>query len=130
MLAKKMAYLSDRAVSIVGRAVHQYCNTARGISFIAYLFVRNTFQLTGTSLNRPVNRVARHIGRQRFIDRGSQSGIRCTVATPYAGGYRNFTYQLGKQLAAFRVLRGLAKLDIGPLAMPCHLLRLSVPELT
>ena len=115
-----MPYFSDRAVSVIRHAIHQDRYPARSIALIADLFVGHPFQFAGTSLDGAINRIARHIGRQGLVDRGAQPRIGRTVSAPCSGGHGDFPNQFGEQLAAFRILSGFPKLDVGPLAMPRH----------
>ncbi len=66
-----MAHLIDRAVTVIGRALHQHGNTTWTVAFVAHLLVADPFQFASATLYRPVNVVLRHILGGGFVHRSS-----------------------------------------------------------
>ena len=75
MLTEDMSYLRNRPISIICHTVNQHRNAARRIAFITNFLVRNAFKLAGSSLDRPVNRIASHIGSERLVNCSTESRV-------------------------------------------------------
>ena len=59
-LAKGMAYISHRAQTVIGQAIHHHSSTANAITFIADFFIIHTIQLPGTTLDRVLDIILGH----------------------------------------------------------------------
>src|SRR5690242_20260947 len=120
MLGERMPDLAHCAGTVVCQAIDNHRDSAGRIAFIPYLLERCTFQFAGTTFDSTLNRVLGHVGSERLVHRQTQPRIliRIRITAACSGGY--LTDQTREQLAALGVLRVLAMLNIGPLAMPGH----------
>src|SRR5690606_3927018 len=119
-LAERVAHVGHGAHLVVGQAVDDHRDPARGVAFVADLLVVHAFQLTGGLLDRALDDVLGHVRGQRLVHRGTQARVVARVAATGARGNRDLADELGEDLAPLRVLCALAVLDVGPLGMACH----------
>src|SRR5579884_786858 len=115
-----MADFADGAVPIRRCGFDQQAHATRPVAFQSHLFVLCALELAGSPQDRPLDVLTGHIFSLGRRNRGPQArvGIRVTAAEP--GGNRDFPDELGEDLAAPRIGRGLLVLDGGPLRMSGH----------
>ncbi len=120
VLGQRMAHFGHGAHAVVGQAVDDDRRTAHAIAFVANFFVMHAFERAGGLVDVFLHRIGGHIRRLGLVDRQAQSGIGVGVAAAQTGCGRDFTNDLGPDLAAFFVLTAFAVLDIGPFGMSGH----------
>ena len=115
-----MAHLGHRAIAVIGHGIDQHRYAARPITFVANLLVLDAVQRTGAALDRPVNGVTGHIGRQRLVHHQPQARIGAGITTAHTRRDGDLADQSGEQFATLGVLGVLAMLNVRPLAMSSH----------
>ncbi len=125
-LAEGMTDLGHGAVAVVCHGFDQHCNTAGCIAFVSHLFDIVSVVGAGTPGYGAVDRIASHVGTERFVDRRAQARIVLGQWSALTCSDHQFADQLSEHLAASGILRCLAMLYIGPFTVAGHqvLLRL------
>ena len=119
-LAEGMLDVRDRSVLVVGHGVHHDGDPVDAITLVAVFFIDNIIELTCALLDRTLDGVLGHVSAKGLVYGKSQARIGRHVRATHLRSDRDFADELGKQLAAFRVLRVLAVLDVGPFTMTGH----------
>ena len=120
VLCERMTHFGDRAVSIVGQAIHHHRGTTGTVALVANFLVIRTVSFACTAFYRTLDVIFRHALRLRLIDGQPQSRIRIDIAAAHFRRDGNLTNQLGKKFAALFILGTLAVLDIRPFTVSCH----------
>ena len=75
VLRERMPDFGDRSILVVGHAIDHHSRPARSVALVTYLLVIGSIEISGTSLDRPVDIVLGHALRLGFIDGQPQSWI-------------------------------------------------------
>src|SRR5690606_24805080 len=110
-LAEGVAHVGDSAHAVVGEAVHDHGDAAGGVTLVAHLLVLDALELAGGLLDRALDHVLRHVGRQALVGGAAQARVAGRVAAAGPGRDGDLADELGEDLAAARVLGVLARVD-------------------
>src|SRR6185437_438005 len=110
----------DRARAVIGHRVDDHRRTADAIALVAHLLVGHSFELTRAAPDRVVDRVLRHVLLARLVDGEAKARIGRDVAPAESRRDGDLLDQAREDLAALRVGRSLAMLDVRPLAVAGH----------
>ncbi len=73
------------------------------ITLVAHLFQLAPFQLTGASLDGPLDVVFGHVSRPRLIDGQPQRRIGTRITAAFPGRHRDFSGYAGEDLATLGI---------------------------
>ena len=118
-LCEGVANFADRAVAVVGGAVHDDGNAAGPVAFEGDFFVGGAGELTGAALDGALDVVVGHVLGLGGSDGAAQARIAVGI-TARLGGDADFLDELRENLAALGVERTLFVLDCRPFGMAGH----------
>ena len=111
---------SGGTVSVVREKFHENRGPARAVALVADLHEIIALGFARAPLDRALDIVFRHGLGLGLVHRETQARIETRIAPSHSRRNGDFTRQFGEKFAALLVLRTLAVLNIGPLAMTCH----------
>jgi hypothetical protein len=93
----------------------------RTVALVADFLVAHSVHAPRAALDRALDVVLRHVVLERLVDGEPQARVHVRIAAAHARGNGDFLDEPGEDLAALRILAPFAVLDVGPLAVACHM---------
>src|SRR6185312_3800454 len=120
-------HVGGGAVPVVGEALHQNRDPARGIALVGHVLVGGPATLqAGAAADRAVDVVIGDRALLRLLDRVVQGGVAGRVGPPGASRHLDVLDQLGEKLATPGVHERLLVLGRRPLRMATHVRSLTM----
>ena len=120
VLGEDRAHLAGGAIAVVGQRLDDHRHAARAVALVAHLVVVGVGLAARPALDRPIDRVARHVGVACRDHRRPQPRVRRRIGGTQPGSRRDLADQLGVDLRLGRVLPALAMHDVLELGMASH----------
>ena len=120
MLGERRPYVRSSAVAVVGQRLDDDRDTGRPVALVAHLGVILAPCPAGRLLDRPINRVLRHVRLPRRHHRRAQPRVGGGIGHALTGGDRDLADQSGELPAAARILGALPVHDVLELGMSGH----------
>ena len=117
VLGDEAADFRGGAVAVVGAHLDQHGHAVRPVNLVGQILEVRRLAAAGAFLDRPLDVVARHVGRAALEQHHPQARVHVRVAAAQLGGDGDFLAQLREDLPALRVHRAFEVLDLCPFAM-------------
>ena len=119
-LGEDGANLGDRPVPIVGGHLDEDGDAAGAVALVDDLLVLDALAAAGCLLDGALDRVERHVGRTRLLDREPEPEVAVRIAAAGPGRERDLAPHLREDGAALDVVDALLALDLGPFGVTGH----------
>lgn len=127
VLTENAANLRSGPVPIISRRLYDYGHAAGGVAFINYLVeVLRFATFARSALDGPLDVIIGHALRTRSLNRAAQPRIAVGIAATALGRDANFLRQLAEYLPALRVDCAFETLNLGPLTVSGHGMKLTL----